>query len=88
VFDSASFDSRGERLDEANASSAAERAASLDRCSMPNGMRTRCRDRTFPKKVLDRMRRAKTPEAAAAEGIAIARDLYAAADKGVCRVFW
>jgi 5,10-methylenetetrahydrofolate reductase len=31
-----------------------------------------------PDGVLERMRRAQSPEAAAAEGIAIARDLYAA----------
>jgi 5,10-methylenetetrahydrofolate reductase len=32
----------------------------------------------IPDEVLDRMRRAETAEAAAAEGIAIARDLYSA----------
>jgi 5,10-methylenetetrahydrofolate reductase len=31
----------------------------------------------IPEGVLERMRRAKSPEAASAEGIAIARDLYA-----------
>jgi methionine synthase / methylenetetrahydrofolate reductase(NADPH) len=41
----------------------------------------------IPDDVLDRMRRAQTPEAAAAEGIAIAQDLYAALKGRVQGVF-
>jgi homocysteine S-methyltransferase len=40
-----------------------------------------------PESVLERMRRARTPEAAAAEGIAIARDVYQALKGGVHGVF-
>ena len=76
VFDPRSFDRVAKRLDEAKLPVLLG-VRPLDSVLDAEWMANEMPGSHIPEEVLDRMRRAKTPEAAAAEGIAIARDLYA-----------
>jgi methionine synthase I (cobalamin-dependent)/5,10-methylenetetrahydrofolate reductase len=77
VFDTRSFDRVSKRLDEAKLPVILG-LRPLDSLLDADWMANEMPGSHIPEDVLDRMRRAKTPEAAAAEGIAVARDLYEA----------
>ena len=76
VFDSRSFDRVAKRLEDAKLPVLLG-LRPLDSVLDAEWMANEMPGSQIPDGVLDRMRRAQSPEAAAAEGIAIARDLYA-----------
>jgi homocysteine S-methyltransferase len=77
VFDPQSFDRVATRLEDAGVPVVLG-LRPLDSVLDAEWMANEMPGSKIPDAVLERMRRAKSPEAAAAEGIAIARDLYAA----------
>jgi methionine synthase / methylenetetrahydrofolate reductase(NADPH) len=76
VFDSRSFDRVAKKLEDAKLPVLLG-LRPLDSVLDAEWMANEMPGSQIPDGVLDRMRRAQSPEAAAAEGIAIARDLYA-----------
>ncbi len=77
MFDPQSFDRVAKRLEDANLPVVLG-LRPLDSVVDAEWMANEMPGSRIPDGVLERMRRAKNAEAAAAEGIAIARDLYAA----------
>jgi 5,10-methylenetetrahydrofolate reductase len=77
VFDPRSFDRVAKRLEEARLPVLLG-LRPLDSVLDAEWMANEMPGSQIPEGVLDRMRRAQTPEAAAAEGLAVTRELYTA----------